>query len=381
MLTDDERHIPVKLCTGGPAKFAEGGLAQAADAVAGAGRFGDEMVVHLNRREFEELRQKWGEPHINPETGLPEFWNLKDLWHSVKPYVAPVGAAAVGAFAPVVGETIGSVLPGVADVLGSTGTQALGAGLLGAGAGYLLNGGKGALYGGLGGIAGAYGGDFLKNGWGGSALGAALGGGDTLMGDAANSVLGEDAAGIAGGVNKLGGEAMGSKAIGPALLMSALNLGASALDKGQSSDTKANKKALKQAQVQFNKPLPVYINQRTPVQYAQGDVPDYTTQGERSYFSNNSFADGGSVGEFSQQGYVQNYTGDHGRSDKIKALLSPNEYVIDAETTALLGNGSPEAGAAALDRMRANIRRHKGSALAAGAISPDAMPPEQYMGA
>ena len=45
----------------------------------------------------------------------------------------------------------------------------------------------------------------------------------------------------------------------------------------------------------------------------------------------------------------------------------------------LLGNGSPEAGAAQLDQLRANIRKHKGSALAAGAISPDALPADQYI--
>lgn len=61
-----------------------------------------------------------------------------------------------------------------------------------------------------------------------------------------------------------------------------------------------------------------------------------------------------------------------GRSDDVPAVLSDGEYVIDAETVALLGNGSVDAGAAQLDRMREEIRRHKGQSLAKGKISPDA---------
>lgn len=72
--------------------------------------------------------------------------------------------------------------------------------------------------------------------------------------------------------------------------------------------------------------------------------------------------------------FVSHGTGAGGREDNIDAKLSENEYVIDAETVALLGDGSPEAGAKKLDAMRQGIRRHKGKALAAGKISPDAHP-------
>ena len=68
-----------------------------------------------------------------------------------------------------------------------------------------------------------------------------------------------------------------------------------------------------------------------------------------------------------------------GRSDKIDAKLSPGEYVFDAETTALLGDGSSEAGAKKLDQMRSAIRSHKGKALARGKISPNAKSPLAYM--
>jgi hypothetical protein len=68
-----------------------------------------------------------------------------------------------------------------------------------------------------------------------------------------------------------------------------------------------------------------------------------------------------------------------GRSDSIEARLSDGEYVIDAETVALLGNGSTKAGAAMLDQMRQQIRQQKGRALAKGKFSPDAKSPLAYM--
>jgi hypothetical protein len=78
--------------------------------------------------------------------------------------------------------------------------------------------------------------------------------------------------------------------------------------------------------------------------------------------------------------FVSHGTGAGGRDDNIDAKLSENEYVIDAETVALLGDGSPEAGAHKLDAMREGIRKHKGQALARGKISPDAKSsPLQYL--
>jgi hypothetical protein len=68
-----------------------------------------------------------------------------------------------------------------------------------------------------------------------------------------------------------------------------------------------------------------------------------------------------------------------GRSDDIPAVLSDGEYVIDAETVALLGNGSNKAGAAQLDRFRANIRKHKGKELAKGRFSVNAKNPQAYL--
>jgi hypothetical protein len=83
-------------------------------------------------------------------------------------------------------------------------------------------------------------------------------------------------------------------------------------------------------------------------------------------------------GALSQVSRISQGAGD-GRSDSIEARLSDGEYVIDAETVALLGNGSTKAGAAMLDQMRQGIRQQKGRALAKGKFSPDAKAPLAYM--
>jgi hypothetical protein len=68
-----------------------------------------------------------------------------------------------------------------------------------------------------------------------------------------------------------------------------------------------------------------------------------------------------------------------GRDDTINAKLSDGEYVLDAETVALLGNGSTKAGAAVLNQMREQLRKQKGKALAKGKFSPNAKSPLAYM--
>jgi hypothetical protein len=68
-----------------------------------------------------------------------------------------------------------------------------------------------------------------------------------------------------------------------------------------------------------------------------------------------------------------------GRSDEIPALLSDGEYVIDAETVAMLGDGSSKAGAKRLDDFRVKVRKHKGRNLAKGKFSANAKRPERYL--
>lgn len=68
-----------------------------------------------------------------------------------------------------------------------------------------------------------------------------------------------------------------------------------------------------------------------------------------------------------------------GRSDEIPARLSDGEYVMDAETVSMLGDGSTDAGAKKLDQMRAKLRAHKGKTLAKGKFSPNAKDPMEYI--
>ena len=68
-----------------------------------------------------------------------------------------------------------------------------------------------------------------------------------------------------------------------------------------------------------------------------------------------------------------------GRADTIDAKLSDGEYVMDAETVAMLGDGSGKEGARRLDEMRTKLRSHKGKALAKGKFSPNAKSPLAYI--
>ena len=107
---------------------------------------------------------------------------------------------------------------------------------------------------------------------------------------------------------------------------------------------------------------------------ASGRSPESAAaEDAKKYFT--GFAGGGDVGH----GSFAVHGPGTGRSDEIPAMLSDGEYVVDAETVALLGDGSPKAGAKRLDDLRVKIRKHKGKKLAKGKFSPDAKPAEKYM--
>ena len=67
-----------------------------------------------------------------------------------------------------------------------------------------------------------------------------------------------------------------------------------------------------------------------------------------------------------------------GQADKVPIDASHGEYIFDADTVSALGDGNTEAGAAKLDEMRHNIRKHKRSA-SADKIPPKAKGALQYM--
>jgi len=132
-----------------------------------------------------------------------------------------------------------------------------------------------------------------------------------------------------------------------------------------------------------SKPSPGYpaqaaSNARTPLYDTYGFKPASLNTQEKA--PETVYAkDGGHIPEFitGATGHYVKGRGD-GQSDEIPAMLADGEYVFDAETVAQLGNGSSDAGAKVLDRMRENIREHKRSAPV-DKIPPKSKSPLEYM--
>ena len=99
---------------------------------------------------------------------------------------------------------------------------------------------------------------------------------------------------------------------------------------------------------------------------------DYGFGPEMAFFENNQLPVAAAQGRYVRGGGT-------GTSDSIPAVLSDGEYVMDAQTVSMLGDGSSDAGAKKLDHMRKQIRKQKGSALAKGKFAPDARGPLSYM--
>lgn len=192
----------------------------------------------------------------------------------------------------------------------------------------------------------------------------------------------------------------------------------SMMDKKDDEEERLNKeqeqmqKEMAEANKTYDEPLPQYTLKRdvyTPYTeeqlYSYGEDP----YGEGRFFSNSiyepytGYQEGGSVmpqapskinpafafykygnvpnsvRRYEGGGYAEGGSRGDGRSDHIEALLSPGEFVMDAETVSLLGNGSSEAGARRLEEMRQAIRKQKGGALSQGKFSPDAKSPLSYL--
>jgi hypothetical protein len=105
--------------------------------------------------------------------------------------------------------------------------------------------------------------------------------------------------------------------------------------------------------------------------------PGMQRGGEFDYWEQNEDI-GNAIPTVSAQGRYVRGPGT-GRSDDIEARLSDGEYVMDAETVALLGDGSSDEGARRLDAMRSNLRKHKGENLHKGKFSHKAKEPAKYM--
>ena len=390
-------------------KMAKGGLAGQAKKVADAGVGGDTMVIHINKDEYQKLCNEWGEPTINPHTGLPQFTPFwKQSWFAPVAAIAGTALMATGVGAGLGGALLGDAAGslGATTLAEATGIGGLGSATVGtlagnaalsAGIGALTGGGKGALTSGLLGAAGTVGA---------SALGNYLGSANTYT-PAASQTLADGTTpnvptptprptdlGIQTGSGWASPSAPSSGSSSGFLSgltnyatdpnkMAAAAVGLGALMGGGGSSSQPDMPSATAGTPTSTDPNMTRRLATTPLNRTRIQPPiDYYNYGkmpEQSFYAPEQTqqptvqaAHGGPLSRYVEGGGT-------GRSDSIDAKLSDGEYVIDAETVALLGDGSSKAGAAKLDQFRANIRKQKGKALSQGKISPDAQSPDRYL--
>lgn len=438
--------------------LARGGAAHgAAEQTRQAGRGEDEMLVHMTPEEFGIIRQMWGEPDINPNTGMPEYGFFSKAWKKVKkavkkvvksPIFQTVAPIALSVFAPGIGTAIGAGL-GLSGTAASVAGNALVRGGLGA-----LTGGKegairGAISGGVSGGLGRVVGQRVAGMAGkqlsdktadvlGSALvqgtGSRLAGGDFASGAVAGGLesfmelrpeqVGEKIrtayTGLAPG--QAGPPLPRGKGIFEAAKAAAIPVGLAAMSAGAGKpyEPEAPPWATGDGDEfgsSFGESLPVFTMNRRfvspvsdPASYYTYGQPGAPMQAQQIFLDTTEPFPGQGVpgapptspppdglpgaletvlgrrferqegaSRFAARGTYVRGPGS-GRSDDIDARLSDGEYVIDAESVALLGDGSGAEGARRLDQMRQNLRKHKGENLKKGKFSHKAKDPTQYMG-
>ena len=415
-------------------KMARGGLASAARQLRRAGRSGDTMLAHINPREAQMLKQAGGSGTINPSTGLPEYFSFGDLFKTILPialnFIYPTLGSTIGtalgasaAFAPAVGGALvgagtsaltggnaiqGAIMGGMGGGLGnnlgqmvapnaSAATQGLlGSGLAGAVGGMAT--GRGPLEGAAQGALGSYAQNAIAGAGAQGALGSGLAAGSENFKNAMVAGYDPQTALASGALSGLAtGMLKPSKTVVDGLSnpvkpdaksgfgfdkMSALLPLAGLMSAGSSEAQQAVKSMSPEQQEYFNRPSIKWdwpkmqrdaANANMSLsQYMAQNWPQVTSG---TYNKPTGMARGGAL---SQIAYFAKGSGT-GRDDTIDAKLSDGEYVFDAETVALLGDGSSKAGAQKLDQMRQEIRKHKGKALAAGKISSDAKSPLSYI--
>lgn len=430
--------------------YKSGGLAAKARDVADAGRFDDTHIIHVTDDELEMLRQQWGDPTINPRTGMPEFGIFGSIFKVFKK-IAPIAVSFIPGIGPVAGAALGAgmgalggggikgaLLGGVTGALGAGGASGIGAKLgtdiggkvLGSAASAAAKNalGQAAIQGTLGAIAGR---DPLSSALGGAAQGyfqtprttgtpttttapataapaSAPAAAPTAtmavrpaytppsVGSPAKFDFGIDAATQAMIDKAAAGDLVATTAAKPNFwnrdflglgiaknkyaipaIIGAAALADAAKPKNTESDTEAAREKFFGSgfsQSSLNAPGNFKLASVARGSSSGNPMEEYS----KNYFNYAAGGDVESGGRSGRGSFAVRGPGD-GRSDEIPAMLSDGEYVIDAETVALLGNGSPKAGAKRLDDLRVKIRKHKGKKLAKGKFSPDAKPAERYM--
>jgi len=313
------------------------------------GRQGDNTLVHVNPMELKALdNMAPGGLTRNPYTGLPEAFKLKDILPALGAAAATVltGGMAIPAFAAAgLGGAAGAALAGYnkEEILGAGLGSALTAGLMGP-TGF---GGKEA--------ATQIATETAAEGAAQTGL-AALPGAESVGRGLLTDAGGELAATTA---RELGGQTLAQAGYGAAGAMIPAALAPpEMIEEEYKGPTQS---AITEMQARPNQPQAVdeFIRKG-------GAVPqffDYRLT--QPYIA----AEGGQLGDAPRgemfSGMVEG-KGD-GMSDEVAfnvvgdpevdtAMLSPDEYVMDAYTVAALGNGSSDAGAAKLDEFRKALR-------------------------
>jgi len=479
---------------GGPVGYEEGGLLAAAEMTREGGRGGDEVLLHVSPEEYEALVSMWGEPDINPETGLPEYGFLSKIWKKVKravkkivksPLFGFLAPLALNVFAPGLGAGIGKALGLAGKTASAVGNTAIRTGI-----GAASGGKEGALSGlvsgatsgfggqvgsalGLSGKTGQLAGSALIGGVGGEIGGSGFAQG--ALGNVANSLKMDQLQPLTdkleGGLGKIFrpgttpgiGDGTGAGQMSPVELSTIsggpggplemspvgggapprltpdqpgflsragswikdnplLAAGAGAALYGAVRGGSGGASPPPRLSSNFNEDIPQFDftrdrNSIDPEAYYTYGQAGGAQPGEASFFDNNTIGQpvdssplvgrdltggqrdirdlslpdsGGGVitqmlrrlqqqagNQYAGGGYAEG--AGSGRDDTIEALLSDGEYVMDAETVAMLGDGSNKAGAERLDEMRSELRKHKGKNLRQGKFSHDAKRPMQYL--
>ena len=377
-----------------------GGLA---DLMAMKGRYGDTELVHMSKPEVAVLNST-GKLTVNPDTGLPEAFNLS------MQSVLPIALGIAGSI----------LLPGIGGALGSGIGAAMAGSALGTAAGSLVTGKSledslksAAISGALTGVGGAIGGGSFSGAEEAAAQAAQAGvaGGTAAETAAITSEVGNLAAQDFGGSlpNAMGAIDAGTTSLSP----TALKYIDAQKAVGIADATKAATSGFGPTQT-FNPDVrgvagnlstyvpgalalattpedmaPVKEFERTPPQFKNytmsgGEVnyaPDEQTaldialgrQPRTQQLNPYSFAEaaqGGSLNRYNVGGTVDEGqvagVGD-GMSDNVVyrveggkpdlAMLSRDEYILPADVVAMLGNGSSNAGSDKIDSFVKSIRK------------------------
>ena len=345
------------------------------------GRMGDNTLVHVNPMELKTLDALAGPGGLtqNPVTGLPEAFKIKDL--------LPVLLGVAAPFAPLLMG--GSALTGLAGAAAAGAGSAAGTALTGGNREEILLSGLASgltagLTGGTGKAAEKAVLEATKEGTlkaGASGIGQSLGAASASAGELGKALGTQTFKDMA---TAKGAEQIAQKAIGDQLIKRAAATGLTAAATSPAlyeiPETKTKEYQLpdtipyiKREQVASKEDIDEFIRKggATPqfFNYSPVQIPTQMSReggnlGEAPVTYMATGGDTSSEGMFT--GMVEAPQGD-GMSDNVsfevvgdpqikQAMLSPDEYVMDAFTVAALGNGSSDAGAEKLDEFRKALR-------------------------